>query len=534
MAKDRAKINDRSQRGDRDASGSSGSKVSRPGTVRARSVESVPNSESNLSDISAMPDSDGQKYQYAVQLAKQDLGGDTSDDEDFRNLVDEYYAQMDPTTSAEDMRGESDASRAIRGVGEFYDGVNDTLGDGIDWLWDNVVGNAAGGIGSLVDAATNGQTNFGDDWRQGVSDVISPETADAIASMGTGMLVSAIPGVGVPLSIGLTAAQNSDDIYEAITGRDAISLEELDGAERLGRAGSALLDTALAAAPAVGKLGRGVRGAKSAAGVADDLGDAANAARRAAAGKGGEAIQEAAMRSNALRQAAGDVARGEASEASAGRIADLLRGATAGGAGKAASPARGGVRGAIDRIAGSTLGEAANPVNQARALARSVSSPGSLARSARAGQVADAVRKAASRPVAEAAKGGFVEGAKNFGKNAARNAGGAIARLASNAGTGGLLNYLNYMGQTGDASLAGWGQQVANPANVMMMVAPTALRRIPGVNRAYGKLGLSGLGGQGAAGSVRARGIGNNVQPANDPGLDDDELRRRIQWQAVR
>lgn len=497
-------------------------------------MESVPNSEPNLSDISAMPDSDGQKYQYAVQLAKQDLGGDISDDEDFRNLVDEYYAQMDPTTSAEDMRGESDLSQAIRGVGEFYDGVNDTLGDGIDWFWDNVVGNAAGGIGSIVDAATNGQTNFEDEWRQGVSDVVSPATADAIASMGTGMLVSAIPGVGIPLSVGLTAAQNSDDIYEAITGRDAISLEELDGAERLGRAGSALLDTALAAAPAVGKSVRGIRGARSAASVADDLGDAAAAARKAAAGKGGEAVQEAAMRSNALRQAAGDVTRGEVSEASAGRIADLLRDATASGAGKSASPARGGVRGAIDRIAGSPLGEALNPAGQARALARSVSSPGGLAKSARAGRAADAVRRAATTPAAKAAEGGLKGAAKSLGKSAARNAGGAIARLASNAGTGGLLNYLNYMGQTGDSSLAGWSQQVGNPANLMMMVAPSALRRIPGVNRAYGRLGLGGLGGQGAAGSVRARGVGNNVQHASDPGVDDEELRRRIRWQAVR
>lgn len=499
--------------------------------AKARDVSAVPNSTENLASIARNDNSDGQKYQYAVQLAKQDLGGDTSDDAEFRDLVDSYYEQMDPETSAADMRGETMATQAIRGVGEAYDQVNDTLGDGVDWLWDNVAGGLAGAVGGLVDAATNGQTSYGDEWRQNVSDVVSPETADAIASMGTGMLLSAIPGVGVPLSIGLTAAQNSDDLYEAVTGRDAVSLESLGGAERLGRFGSALLDTALAAAPAVGKLGRGVKGAKSAASVADELGDAATAARKAAAGTGGEAIQKAAMRSNALRQAAGDVARGEVSEASAGRIADLLRGAATKGASKAASPASKGARGAIDRVAGSTLGEALNPANQARALAQSVSGPGSLARSARAGRAADAVRGAVSRPVAKAAEGGLKGAAKALPGKAARSLGGAASSLARNVGAGAGLNYLNYMGETGDSDFMNWGAQVAqNPSNWIIALAPKVARAVPGSDRVFGHLGLTGPSGTGRATSVAQRGIGRNVQSADDPGLSDEDIRRRLLW----
>ena len=499
--------------------------------AKARDVSAVPSSAENLASIARNNNSDGQKYQYAVQLAKQDLGGDTSDDAEFRDLVDSYYEQMDPETSAADMRGETMASQVVRGVGEAYDQVNDTLGDGVDWLWDNVAGGLAGAVGGLVDAATNGQTSYGDEWRQNVSDVVSPETADAIASMGTGMLLSAIPGVGVPLSIGLTAAQNSDDLYEAVTGRDAVSLEGLGGAERLGRFGSALLDTALAAAPAVGKLGRGIKGAKSAAGVADELCDAATAARKAAAGTGGEANQEAAMRSNALRQAAGDVARGEISEASAGRIADLLRSSATKGASKAASPAKKGAKGAIDRIAGSTLGEALNPANQARALTQSISGPGSLARSARAGHVADAVRGAVSRPAAKAAEGGLRGAVKALPGRAARSLGGAASSLARNIGAGAGLNYLNYMEETGDSDFMNWGAQVAqNPSNWIIALAPKVARAVPGSDRVFGRLGLTGPSGTGRATSVAQRGIGRNVQSADDPGLSDEEIRRRLLW----
>lgn len=199
--------------------------------------------------------SDGYKYQYAVNLAKQDMDGETYDTAEFRNLVDDYYAQMDPEKSAAEMRGENPFGNFIRGLNEGVDQIADWGGDALEGAWDFTVGNVAGGLGGLVGAAT-GDDDLGDEWRQAASDAMSPEMADAIANMGIGMAVGAIPGIGVPASLGLSALQNSDEIYEAMIGRDAVTGEKLNGAQIAGRIGGALLDTALSAAPAVGKVAR--------------------------------------------------------------------------------------------------------------------------------------------------------------------------------------------------------------------------------------------------------------------------------------
>ena len=199
--------------------------------------------------------SDEYKYQYAVNLAKQDMDGETYDTAEFRNLVDDYYAQMDPEKSAGELRGENPVGNFIRGLNEGVDQIADWGGDALEGAWDFTVGNVAGGLGGLVGAAT-GDEDLGDEWKQAASDAMSPEMADAIASMGIGMAVGAIPGIGVPASIGLSALQNSDELYEAMIGRDAVTGEKLNAAQVAGRVGGALLDTALSAAPAVGKVAR--------------------------------------------------------------------------------------------------------------------------------------------------------------------------------------------------------------------------------------------------------------------------------------
>lgn len=501
--------------------------------AKARDVSAVPNSTENLASIARNDNSDGQKYQYAVQLAKQDLGGDTSDDAEFRDLVDSYYEQMDPKTSAADMRGETMATQAIRGVGEAYDQVNDTLGDGVDWLWDNVAGGLAGAVGGLVDAATNGQTSYGDEWRQGVSDVVSPETADAIASMGTGMLLSAIPGVGVPLSLGLTAAQNSDDLYEAVTGRDAVSLEGLGGAERLGRFGSALLDTALAAAPAVGKTARYVKGGQ----YMDDVVDASKAARAAGNAQKADRLLSTSMKLGSGTAAADDVANAMRSVAK-----NAEKGAKAA---KGAKDSKG-MSEAIGNVINRASSSPANPrvlrdqlVDSVRALPRrGVLSPTAtrnnafaLANPAARAVAREGAASAASKAAGETAKGGLKEAAKALPGRAARGLGGAASSLARNVGAGAGLNYLNYMGETGDSDFMNWGAQVAqNPSNWIIALAPKVARAVPGSDRVFGHLGLTGPSGTGRATSVAQRGIGRNVQSAEDPGLSDDEIRRRLLW----
>lgn len=507
--------------------------ASKRGEAKAREISAVPNSAENLASIAKNADSDGQKYQYAVQLAKQDLGGDTSDDAEFRSLVDSYYEQMDPETSAEDMRGETMASQAIRGVGEAYDQVNDVLGDGVDWLWDNAVGNIAGLFGGLVDAFTGGQTDYGEDWKQGVSDWVSPETADAIASMGTGMLISAIPGVGVPLSVGLTAAQNSDDIYEALSGRDAISLEELDGTQRLGRLGSAVLDTALAAAPAVGKTARYLKGGK----YLDDVADASRAAR--AAGKAADADK---LLSTSMKLGSGTASADDVANAMKAVAKNADKGAKAAKGAKAS----GGMSDAISNVVGKAAQSPANPrvlrdqlVDSIRSLPkRGTLSPTAtrnnafvLADPAARAVAREGAGKAASEAAGEAAKGGLRDAVKALPGRAAKGLGGAASSLARNVGAGAGLNYLNYIGQTGDSNFVNWGAQVAqNPSNWMIAIAPKVARAIPGTSRLYGKLGLTGPSGTGRATSIAQRGIGNNVQAAYDPGLSDEEIRRRILW----
>ena len=208
---------------------------------------------SELADGTDM--SDEYKYQYAVNLAKQDMDGETYDTAEFRNLVDDYYAQMDPEKSAGELRGENPVGNFIRGLNEGVDQIADWGGDALEGAWDFTVGNVAGGLGGLVGAAT-GDEDLGDEWKQAASDAMSPEMADAIASMGIGMAVGAIPGIGVPASIGMSALQNSDELYEAMIGRDAVTGEKLNAAQVAGRVGGALLDTALSAAPAVGKVAR--------------------------------------------------------------------------------------------------------------------------------------------------------------------------------------------------------------------------------------------------------------------------------------
>ena len=105
-------------------------------------------------------------------------------------------------------------------------------------------------------------------------------------------------------------------------------------------------------------------------------------------------------------------------------------------------------------------------------------------------------------------------------------------RVPANGIMGGMvsgvpLSLLNYMGETGDMNLATVMQTMANPTNIMMAVSPGMLRHAPGVRNLYGKLGLQGMNGAGSpAASVRARGIGNNIQGEEDEAYGDDFYRR--------
>ena len=556
------------------ASGASGKQKEKG---QAREISTVDGSSQTLQQIAASDKDDQFKYQYAVDLAKQDLNGDTSDTDEFRNLVDDYYKQMDPGTPPEKMRGETGVTQAIRFVGEGVDNVNDLLGDGIDWLWDNTIGNIAGGIGGLVGAFAN-DSDLGEEWKQAASDVVSEDTADAIANMGTGMLISAIPGIGVPLSIGLTAAQNADDIYEALVGRDAVTRERLSEAERIGRAGSAILDTALAAAPAVGKASRYIRGGNA----IDDVVDASKAAAAGAkkprayelvvntADDGTQtlthqlpqAYQDAdRLMATSMKMGTG-TATPEETKAAMDAVAKMAAGSGGGKAAKAAAIPSRNAREAIERAVdfGNRTRQTAsnavanspfNPRNQVRQLIDSLPTGGKGAltkgrTNINAANAIDAI--APTRPsVVGAAKGA----AEKLGPDSsllgrmAAGAGAGGRQLASNAlnaatrSTPGMLggfmgsiplSYFNYMGETGDSNLANAMANMVNPSNIAMLVAPGILRHTPGVRSLYGTLGLQGRGGNPnkPAGSIRARGIGNNVQAQPDDAYGTEEFQRRL------
>lgn len=201
---------------------------------------------------------DGYKYQVAVQLA-QNMAGSGIDDADMRDLVDSEFAKLNPTATGAAMRGEDNlGAMMMGGFNEARDNVSDIVGRGIDGIWDGIVGNGAGILGGIVGAVT-GDEDTGSDWNEFVSGLIGDEDGAifdtrTLGDIATGIAVSAIPGIGVPLSAGMALLDNSDNIREALEGRDSISRQSLDADERLTKLGSSAIDTLLAAAPGMGKL----------------------------------------------------------------------------------------------------------------------------------------------------------------------------------------------------------------------------------------------------------------------------------------
>lgn len=218
---------------------------------------------------------DAAKWQHAVQLAREDFGENAdTDDRKFLERAEGYYATMDPESTADQVRGKNAFTSAVENVAHGIDGVNDFLGDGVKGAWDLLAGGGAEILGGLAGMFT-GDKDTASDWRDFTEGVIDDETADALASIGTNLAVSAIPGFGVPASIALAGLQNADDINEALTGRDSVTLQKLDDDERTGRAINAALDLGMSALPGIGKLDEGIDAARAAgkiAPLADDAG----------------------------------------------------------------------------------------------------------------------------------------------------------------------------------------------------------------------------------------------------------------------
>ena len=516
---------------DRTSLGISGSRATRDitndeGAKRVKQISS--SSPGNI-------DSDQAKYAYAVSLASEDMGDDLdTDSAEFLDKVDSYYSQMDPETSASEMRGENPFGTAVRNVRMGIEGINDVGGDLIKGAWDLL----AGGAGSLagMGAEALGVDNAAEDWGDAARSFLSDDAADVIMGIGSDIAIAAIPGLGLPLSIGKGLIENSDDLYEAVTGRDDITLQQLSGNQRLGRGLSGTLGTVLSVLPAVGKAGNVARaGAR--------MGDTADAAESAI--KAVEKIEGSGMvppvsvddllnvQTGAAQAIPGTqldtVLKGympEASDAFADRAARIAGGYGTGTI-EGLKSAGGGFRNGVSNVLSSTSREYANPIKRFASGYRSGS--GSTYRDmlnnvARDRMVRDAekaaenaapIRRALGDAIGDNGVGGILSRSaeKKAAKKAAEMAKSAVESgtidpstiyrsnpLASFGGT--VLNmasgipmaYFNYMGSTGDADISNLIDRMQGQ-DLMSYVVPAFVGSSLG-SRASSTLGLNNISGR--------------------------------------
>lgn len=192
------------------------------------------------------------KYYAAVDLARQKFSGNEEANEKmFRKEIDRIYKDelqgtLNPDT---DIRGNNVMSQAIRGLNEGYDDLLSIAGNAIDKPWDVI----AGGI-----ADATGQHKAADKLRN----LMDGRDVGTALDIGADIALMANP-MTMPIGVAKALIQQSDNIDEAIKGRDNVTLEDLTGAQRAARGGEAALNTALATLPGVGKSGKVLKAAKA-------------------------------------------------------------------------------------------------------------------------------------------------------------------------------------------------------------------------------------------------------------------------------
>lgn len=189
-------------------------------------------------------DSDDMKYAIATKTAQDRLGG--YDDVDDNTMKSEIDSILENELGAEAgtgrrMRGENWFTDSIGKIKDFINGATHMAGEGINNAFDTVVG---GGLG-LVDEGL-GQT---------AKDLFNADDAAMVADMAADLGLAAIPYAGIPLVVAKNAAQQSDNIAEAISGVDNVTQLDLEGSERFGKGLESALTTGLSAIPGVGKAG---------------------------------------------------------------------------------------------------------------------------------------------------------------------------------------------------------------------------------------------------------------------------------------
>lgn len=363
---------------------------------------------------------DGYKYQVAVDLAKQ-RAGEGVDDSQMRDLVDAEFAKLNPTTSGASMRGEDDVmSRFMGGARQMIDDLTSAGGDAVEFISDDLLGGFFGGVADVAGALT-GNEGWGDAAREtwdGVVDDGGLIDPDMVSSILIDLGLSAIPGVGVPLMAGKSLIQQSDNIREALEGRDSISRESLNEGERAAKGGSAALDTVLSVIPGLGRL-------RNAAAVDDVIRSVGNADDTVAILKGaseyGKEIGNSLAR-EASPSAMARVGRNAVSEAG-GRIANASEALDAGK----------GVRGAMRSLARPTTEGA-----RRRAAETFLANGGRTSSRTAVEKALGGAGGKAAKGAGKNATGRFAEGARKL-TNRISGAPASLAATAGGSGASGLL-----------------------------------------------------------------------------------------------
>lgn len=296
-------------------------------------------------------DPDAYKYKLAVEIVDSQIGNEqTLGDDEYRQAIDATFDQMNPTVSGAEMRDESNDpfSSAVRGARGVIDDINQAAGTGLDWLWDNTAGNLAGLVGGGVSALLGGDFEDAfEDAKGNVSDWVTPETGAMASDMMMDLGLAAIPGVGIPLSVAKNAIQNSENIWEGITGVDDITGEKIDPGQQIAKLATGFGGTALAALPGIGKAGNASKIGKAGRQAIDELGNAPDIARMLQAGNYDSAIEAAAKGGSEISDDLANLAKEVITDRNTSRI---------GAMGTATGPTRGTrAQNAIDDLVSSVI-----------------------------------------------------------------------------------------------------------------------------------------------------------------------------------
>ena len=218
--------------------------TSAPTTTTASAQQQTSNSKKDDSAYKASFDAavknaktDEAKYQAAVEKAREEIGDKDVSRDEFKRIIDKYFKDLGASKTGREMRGENGWTDFVGGVNNVINGVNTTVGNAVDFAWDNVVGNAGG--------------------------LISKDLGDDIKNMATGKDLALVPDIAsdvaltvaglTPVVVAKEAFRNADNFKEAATGKDSVTLEDLGDEQRFAKAGMGALALALSALPGVGK-----------------------------------------------------------------------------------------------------------------------------------------------------------------------------------------------------------------------------------------------------------------------------------------